>query len=145
MKAGLTKKKNPLGRVNRQFSIEFCSTSVGPGSNSQRWAPSQKECSFSSLWDNTFYWNLAKSWLASSPRINFNGLPERFHTTLLGQKCVKVPSREVETDAFLPSDGLLARRKKLGGSTFLLSLKDPGQTLEDSRSRIDAITSQIRQ
>lgn len=55
-----------------------------------------------------------------------------FHTTLLGRKCVRVPSREVETDAFLPSDGLLACRKKMGGSTFLLNPKGPRRTLVDS-------------
>lgn len=48
-----------------------------------------------------------------------------FHTTLPAEKCVRVPSRKVETDALLPSDGLLGGRKKLGGSTFLMSLEGP--------------------
>lgn len=84
---------------------------------------------FSSLGDSTLYWNLAKSWLASSTRIHFNGLPERFsyHTSLT--KMYEGSQEEVEADALLSFSGLLARRKKLGGSTFLLSLKDPGANL----------------
>lgn len=82
---------------------------------------------FPSLGDSTLCWTLAKSWLASSPRINFNGLPERFPFSTSRHKCVRVPSREVEADALLPSGELLARKTKGVGTHSLWVWKAQGE------------------
>ena len=74
--------------VNRP-SVEFCPPLAGPGPSVQRGAPSQKECSFSSLGDCTLHWNPARLWLASSPRINFNG---HFHSTVLDRNVWGFPA-----------------------------------------------------
>ena len=77
--------------MNRQSSTEFCPSLAGPGPSVQRGAASQKECSFSSLGDCTLHWNLAKLWLASSPRINFNG---HFHSTVLDRNVCGFPAEK---------------------------------------------------
>ena len=71
--------------------MEFCPPLAGPGPSVQRGAASQKECSFFSLGDCTLHWNLAKLWLASSPRINFNG---HFHSTVLDRNVYGFPAEK---------------------------------------------------
>ena len=112
--------------------MEFCSTLVGPGPVFKDEHHLRRNVLFP-LWGIAHYTGIwPDPGLSHLPGLILMASQKDIHTTLLGRKCVRVPSREVETDAFLPSDGLLAWRKKLGGSTFLLNPKGPRRTLVDS-------------
>lgn len=62
------------------------------------------------------------SWLASSPRINFNG---HFHSTVLSRNVYGFPA-EAEAEALLSIWQFIGQEDERGGASFLMNLKNPG-------------------